>query len=127
MPGRNQKGPMGLGPMTGRGAGNCNGAFSESIGRPGPGLGFGAGFRRGQNFQRGRGYGRGYGNRMSTGMAPPFFDRGATDSFGHMSPYTEQNFLQNQAAFLKEQLSRINQRIKELAGKSPEKGNTEPD
>jgi len=50
MPAGDQTGPLGRGPMTGRGAGFCVGA--------GSGVGFGSG--RGG---RGRGFGRGYGFR----------------------------------------------------------------
>jgi hypothetical protein len=49
MPQRNGTGPMGTGPMTGRGAGYCGGRGVAGIASRGPGLGFG----------RGRGGGRG--------------------------------------------------------------------
>ena len=51
MPGGDRTGPMGMGPMTGRGAGFCGGTGVPGFANRGPGLGFG----------RGRG-GRGGGN-----------------------------------------------------------------
>jgi len=60
MPGFDQTGPMGQGPMTGRGMGRCAGAA------PGYGFGFGRGrgfgcFPRGMGYGRGFGFGRGFG------------------------------------------------------------------
>jgi len=54
MPGGNGTGPMGAGPMTGRGLGRCAGFASGGFGR---GLGMGRGFGRGNRF-----WARGYGN-----------------------------------------------------------------
>jgi hypothetical protein len=56
MPGRNGMGPMGQGPMTGRGMGWCGGA-NAAIDMPqrGPGLGMGRGRGQGQGRGRGRG------------------------------------------------------------------------
>ena len=51
MPGGNRKGPQGLGPLTGRGLGNCSGRNS-----PDP-IAYGRGFANARGF--GRGYGRG--------------------------------------------------------------------
>ena len=53
MPGRDGTGPMGLGPMTGRGAGYCGGRNAAQ----GAGRGLGLGFRGGRGAGRG-GYGR---------------------------------------------------------------------
>jgi len=56
MPGQDQTGPTGMGPMTGRGAGTCaTGQGNNS----GPGFGFG----RSRGF--GRGMGRGFGYRAA--------------------------------------------------------------
>jgi len=59
MPGRDQTGPNGQGPLTGRGFGDCNEVL-RSVGRT-LGGGFGAGFGRGFGgaFGRGRGFGPG--------------------------------------------------------------------
>ncbi len=57
MPGFNQTGPNGQGPMTGRGLGQCNDANAQPVYGRGRGF-FGCG--RGRSFGRGRGYGLGY-------------------------------------------------------------------
>jgi len=49
MPGQDRTGPMGQGPLTGRGFGPC-----------GPGFGMRRGFGRGFGFGRGMGFGRGF-------------------------------------------------------------------
>ncbi|MGD8534675.1 MAG: DUF5320 domain-containing protein [Candidatus Aminicenantes bacterium] len=59
MPRGDRTGPMGLGPMTGRGMGLCGGNPGPGYMYGGPGFGFGRGFGRGLGF--GRGYGRGMG------------------------------------------------------------------
>ena len=58
MPGGDRSGPMGKGPKTGKGLGNCEGEpANQTPGRGyGPGRGFGGGFGRGA----GRGFGRGF-------------------------------------------------------------------
>ena len=56
MPGQDQTGPAGMGPMTGRGAGYCAPGQMNNAG-PGFGLGRGRGF--------GRGMGRGFGYRAA--------------------------------------------------------------
>jgi len=50
MPGRNQTGPNGMGPLTGRGLGNCSGDRINNMGR---------GYNRFGGNGRGRGRGRG--------------------------------------------------------------------
>ncbi|MBR9691225.1 DUF5320 domain-containing protein [Candidatus Woesearchaeota archaeon] len=53
MPGGDQTGPNGMGPLTGRGLGPCGRGLRQGFGR---GQGRGMGFRRG--FGRGVGFGR---------------------------------------------------------------------
>jgi len=61
MPGGDRTGPLGMGPMTGRGAGFCAGYPVPGAVNPVPGRGFGGG--------RGRGGGRGWRNRYyATGL-----------------------------------------------------------
>ncbi len=59
MPRRDATGPMGYGPMTGRGMGNCRPNASSAYGY-GMGMGFG----------RRCGFGRGFGWSMGYGVAP---------------------------------------------------------
>ena len=69
MPGFDGTGPMGMGPMTGRGRGPCRfymGApwYGPVWGRPAPWFGPWRGFCRGF----GRGMGRGFGRRLGRGF-----------------------------------------------------------
>lgn len=64
MPGLDKTGPMGQGPMTGRGMGSCNQQLNPGRGM---GLGLGRGFRGG----RGRGRGCGFGMGRFAGMNQP--------------------------------------------------------
>jgi len=52
MPWGNRTGPMGFGPMTGRGMGYCAGFDKPGFVNPGPGFGRGFGFGRGRGFGR---------------------------------------------------------------------------
>ena len=60
MPAGDRTGPMGMGPMTGRGAGYCAGYGAPGYVAYAPGWGYGRGFGRGARFM-GRGFGRGFG------------------------------------------------------------------
>lgn len=106
MPGGDRTGPMGAGPMTGRGLGYCVGYGASGFSHRGGGWGLG-----------GRGRGRGGGWRcgfhgMDRGrwwsMNPP----GATD------PVQERELLQREQAFLKSQMEQIQQRLEAL-GEQP--------
>lgn len=107
MPGGNGTGPMGMGPMTGRGMGYCAGYT-----RPGfvnPGFGHGTGWGRG----RGRGFGMGWRNRW----ADPFYTAPVYPAQPYMQPATAQNeadALKDQAKYFSEALESINKRISEL-------------
>ena len=48
MPGGDRTGPIGMGPMTGRGAGFCAGSGAPGFADPAPGRGFGMGRGRGR-------------------------------------------------------------------------------
>ena len=64
MPGFDKTGPMGNGPMSGRGMGNCSNTTSSN--QPRCGLGFrGRGRGRGMALGKGMGYGRGFGNAFN--------------------------------------------------------------
>jgi len=117
MPAGNGTGPMGAGPVTGRGAGFCGGYATAGYANPvaGGGRGRGMGFRQGygghvgggmgMGFRRGRQWGGGYG--MSTMGAPP-------------APMVEQeaSLLKTQAQHLESTLADIHKRLVELeAGK----------
>lgn len=89
MPGRDGTGPIGVGPMSGRGLGVC------SAGAPGYGAGRGLGFGR----RGGRGYGRGFGGYLSS-------DR--DDSM------TRKEVLSEQKKLLKDRLDFVNRQLDEL-------------
>ena len=109
MPGLNQTGPSGAGPMTGRGRGICNtGRRVSETGIPdnagfGRGMGFGRGFRGGpgpgMRAYRGYGWGR---NQAA------FMETYPQDT--HM----EIDRLKMQAESLQQELAAINQRLSEM-------------
>jgi len=96
MPGRDQTGPGGAGPMTGRRMGICSGASGGFFRGRGQGLGAGRGFRRGGRF--------GYAYpRQSDAYAENIDD------------------LKNDEAALKDELKAVQDRISGLTGKKEEK------
>jgi hypothetical protein len=106
---------MGMGSMTGRGAGYCRGYGAPGWANPGPGRAFGRGGGRG-------GWGGGWRHRNwyhATGT-PGWARFGYGPAWGY-SPYAtapngeqETELLRQQAEWLKQQLDAISQRIEEL-------------
>jgi hypothetical protein len=129
MPFGDGTGPLGLGPMTGRGAGYC-------AGYPVPGFmnpyvpGFGRGFFRRRafygypyfGFGRGRGFGRGffwrrfalYGYPYTASLYPTY-------SASNLNPEEEKKLLLEETKILQEQLAEIKKRLNELEGKAGER------
>lgn len=109
MPRGNRMGPMGQGPMTGRGAGFCAGygvPGYANVAVPGYGGGFGRGFRRG--YVRGPGFGgRGFGFWQRVNGAFP----------AEMTADDEKTLLQNRVDALSRELEIANKRLDELADK----------
>jgi len=113
MPRGDRTGPMGMGPMTGRGMGYCAGYPTPGYMNPGPGYGFGMGWGRGGGGRGWRhmyyatgipGWGRfGY---AGPGAVPPPFGAPTTEQ--------EMDALKAQAAMLRQQLDNISQRLEEL-------------
>ena len=116
MPRGDGSGPMGMGPMTGRGAGYCAGYSVPGFMNPVPGQGLGRGFGRGF----GRGWGRGGGRGMGWGRGGGAYGVPAAP-YPYAAPYPEPTpaderaLLEDQMGFLKEQLEGIKQRLDELA------------
>lgn len=106
MPGGDGKGPQGFGPMTGRGAGYCAGypvpGYMNMV--PGRGRGFGRG--RG----RGRGFGRGWANNPYAYGAPYY----GYPYSPEVAPQDEAQMLKEQARAMQEDITAINNRIREL-------------
>ena len=126
MPGGDRTGPMGAGPMTGRGVGLCAGYTMPGYMNPAYGRGFRGG--RGRGFGRGFGGGGGRGWRhqhYATGL--PGWARGSAYPYPGGYPvasseaptlkavrHEELRYLKEQAQYLKEALDDIEIRINEL-------------
>lgn len=129
MPRGDRTGPIGQGPRSGRGAGDCAGSNMPGFmsgGRGfGPGRGFGAG--RGMGYGRGMGSGRGYGpgGGMNRGWGNRFagWCRGfwqSVSGFGFQTRREEIEALQQDAADMEETLGQIKKRIKDLESQKQE-------
>ncbi len=113
MPRGDGTGPMGMGSMTGRGAGYCNGFAVPGYANP---VGFAGGFAGGFGGGFGRGFGRGRGFRRSfyaTGV-PGWARYGYPVYTGtNAAAFNEQN-LKDQAEFLENQLKQVKERLSGL-------------
>jgi len=129
MPGGDKTGPLGAGPMTGRGAGFCAGYDVPGYMNPSFGRGFGRG--RGGGFGRGfQGGGRGWRHQYyATGV--PGWARGygypypVASPVGSGTPVSAKTFQAEELAYLKEQaryfrgaLEDIEKRVNELQEKT---------
>lgn len=111
MPARDGRGPMGVGPMTGRGMGRCANVAGARGGQP-------SGGGRGM---MGRGGGRGFRHRYyATGLTgrqrATTTDTAETESA--MPPAQEVLWLKQQASVLGKQVDMIKQRLDELQSSS---------
>ncbi len=107
MPRGNGTGPMGLGAMTGRGAGYCTGYAMPGYANPVLGRGLGSGFGFG-------GGGHGRRNMFYATGRPGWLRFGWPGSTAPMSPENEAAALKAQAEALQEQAEAINKRIAEI-------------
>ena len=121
MPGGDRTGPMGMSPMTGRAAGYCADYSVPGYMNPIPGRG---------GFGYGRGWGRGLGRGRGWGRGRGFGWRGAAYAYGNpyygdpylaapyygpeANPQQEAQMLKEQAKAMQDEISAINDRIKEL-------------
>lgn len=107
MPRLDGTGPMGMGPMTGRGMGYCAGYAAPGYANPMGG--YGRGFGYGMGFGRGRGFGRMFWRAgwPGYGAVPVYYgaDEPAVD---------EKTALNNQVSFLEKQLEQVRSRLKDL-------------
>lgn len=107
MPFGDRTGPRGLGPMTGRGLGQCGNAW--------PGGRYG-GYWRGAGSGLGRGGGRGHGRRAA--MLPGRFMAGRSRMGGlrysYWSPEEELDYLKDYALGLEEALTAARARMADL-------------
>ncbi|MDD5018411.1 MAG: DUF5320 domain-containing protein [Eubacteriales bacterium] len=95
MPRGDGTGPMGMGPMTGRGAGYCTGYAAPGFANGGFGMGRGRGFRRMYHM---------------TGQ-PGFIRYGYPAGAGTYDTVDEKQVLENEAAYLKKQLAQVRERL----------------
>jgi len=134
MPRGDGTGPMGYGPMTGRGLGYCAGYPAPGYVHPGVG---GYGFGRGFGYGRGRGWGRGmgrgyrrgygYGYGYGYGPAPVYPAYHAYPPYPVAAPAVpavsgypeidEEEALAEEAAYLEKSLDAVRRRLKEIRGK----------
>lgn len=115
MPRGDKRGPNGMGPMTGRGLGYCNGYESAGFTKGTP-MG-GAGFGQNQGFGRGNGRGFGFGQGRGVGYGRRFADQNINynQNFAQqLSKADEVNFLENEVNTLKNQLKTLESRISDL-------------
>lgn len=121
MPGGDRTGPMGMGPMTGRGAGFCAGFGTPGYMNPAPGWGrgFGRGWGRGFGW-RAWGYRRGFGNPWYGAPMPTDTPYAAPWGARQVSREEELDVLRNQASALQEELDAITARVKEIEADSGE-------
>lgn len=125
MPKGDGRGPMGMGPMTGRGAGYCSGYDIPGYMNNIPGRGFGMGFGRNAGFgsRGGRGGGFGFRNRFYATGVPrrALYGGGMAASYPNQDPETEKQFLNNQAELLQKEMDAIKQRLDALSNTSQKK------
>ena len=123
MPYGDRTGPLGAGPMTGRGMGFCAGFNRPGYMNPGGGIGFRMGFGGGFG-----GRGRGWRN-MYYGAGNPGWARGGRFFYPEYDPlpfeadYSEEDelkILKNQYKALEKNLSEMKKRIAELEGSKGE-------
>lgn len=117
MPWGDRTGPIGIGPMTGRGAGYCAGFGGPGYTNPAPG--FGRGLGRGFGRGRGRGFGRGFcrwGWNASVGYGYPGVPQTQYPAapYPQISAEQEKQMLQNEAQQLKDALVNLENRIAEI-------------
>jgi len=106
MPRGDRTGPMGQGPVTGKGLGYCSGYESPGFAK---GFGMGRGFGRGRSFGRGYGFSRGYGYGVPyTAYEQGFFPRSS------YSKEDEIQILKEQAESLKRTQKDIEKRLSQL-------------
>ena len=109
MPGGDGTGPVGRGPMTGRGLGLCAGYSSPGYSTPGYGRGWGRGFGR-------RYWGRGRGFWWRGDYTEPHY----RNIYSKPSKEEEKTYLKEMVNSLEEEIKDIRNRIQELSKEKKE-------
>jgi len=119
MPGRDRTGPIGRGPLSGRGLGDCGGYDVAEYTNQAPGRGFGMGWGGGRGYGWGGGRGYGWGGGRRRGYR--FYDPMARGSLPYYEPQipphdeeTEAKLLREQATRLQDALDQIEKRLGDL-------------
>ena len=116
MPGGNGRGPMGEGPMTGRGMGYCSGGDIPTLGTMAGRRGFGMPLGRGRRGGRWAG-----GAPGGVAWRPGWAAWGDYPDYAQSaSPELERTSLKNQADLLEAELKRIRQRLADMEGGNSE-------
>jgi hypothetical protein len=116
MPGGDRTGPMGMGSMTGRGAGYCSGSGAPGYATPRPGRGYGMSGGRG----RGMGGGRGWRNMYyATGQSGWMRSGPYAAPYQNPDPEIEKQTLKKQADALQSRLNQIQKRLEEIETGAP--------
>ncbi|MFZ1946189.1 MAG: DUF5320 domain-containing protein, partial [bacterium] len=117
MPGGDRTGPMGMGPMSGRGAGYCAGYGVSGYMNPAMGRGLGMGRGRG-GFGGGRGWRHRYyatglpgWARFAGGMAPYVAPHVWGVPYREPDPEVEKQVLRDQAEMLESELAALKKRL----------------
>lgn len=126
MPRGDRTGPMGMGPMTGRGAGYCAGYGMPGFMNPAPGRGFGMGFGRGRGGGRGRRnwfYATGLPGWSRAEMGYPAYGGGfyGGPAVPTMTKEQQIEMLKEQSEYLKEELEAVKKQIVELSAEKSAK------
>jgi len=112
MPRGDGTGPLGLGPVTGRGAGSCPWFGTPDYANTPPAYGFGMGFGRGRGFWGG---GRGWRNRFyATGFPGLVRPAGYAAPYQKPDPELEKQMLKNEADALRSEMDYIKKRLDEI-------------
>ena len=129
MPGGDRKGPLNMGPLTGRGAGYCAGGDTPGSSNATPGGGRGLGWRGGGGGQgQGRRRGFGFSGRCGSGGTggggwrawfpfsswPGWLGSGAAPAAAEPGSALQRQVLADQARALRAELDAIERRLAEL-------------
>ena len=104
MPRGDRTGPMGSGPMSGRGMGYCAGSTGPGFTSAGPGYRFGRGGGFGRGFARGFGHFRGYPYPQATPYA----------AYQPLTEEQEMDALEEQTKILEDELNQLKRKKAEL-------------
>ena len=115
MPYGDRRGPLGQGPLTGRGLGYCGGYDSPGYTKGIPaGRGFGYGYGRGAGYGRGYGWGRGRGFGAGWGRAWGYANPGYINYNAPAQSANEKAVLEDELKYLTERMEALKNRLKDL-------------